>query len=208
MKHRPLAKPQALKNLATEHWKEFPGELSDDGSSLLELLICITLLGFISLWSISNFQRQIAAQQLDALAQTFVQDAQLARQKSQQLREIVSMKPLGNRHNLSWTNGWNIKLGNASSRSLFKSYINTSPVEVAEHLLKPTQQFTDISAPGKVRHISFTNGEPALLHHGGFVANRIIWQHSRCPSLIRHIILGPGGRWRICNPDEDKQECQ
>ena len=102
MKHRPLAKPQALKNLATEHWKEFPGELSDDGSSLLELLICITLLGFISLWSVSNFQRKIAAQQLDALAQTFVQDAQLARQKSQQLREIVSMKPLGNGHNLSW----------------------------------------------------------------------------------------------------------
>jgi type IV fimbrial biogenesis protein FimT len=208
MRQRPLVRPQELKDLVTEHWRGFLGELSDDGSSLLEVLICITLLGLMSLWSVSHFHRQIAVHQLDALTQNFVQDAQLARQKSQQLQETVSMKPLTKGHQISWTNGWDIQLGSTISNSPFKSHINTSPVEVAEHLLKPTQQFTDMSAPGKARHISFTNGDPALLHHGGFVANRIIWQHSRYPSLIRHIILGPGGRWRICNPDEDKQECQ
>lgn len=162
----------------------------------------------MSLWSVSSFNRQIAIHQLDALVQNFVQDAQLARQKSQQLREIVSMRPLTKGPHSSWSEGWEIKSGVSPSSSFIKLHINTSPIEVAEHLLKSTQQFRDMGAPNKARHISFMHGAPALLHHGGFVANRIIWQHSRYPELIRHIILGPGGRWRICNPIEDKKDCQ
>lgn len=176
--------------------------------SLLEALICVALLSLITVLSIRSFAQQIATYELDAFAQTFVQDAQLARQVSQQRRETVSMRPLTKEHHPNWAAGWEIRSGVTINSSLVKSYINTTPIEVAEHLLNPSQQFADMSAPGKERHISFTDGAPALLHHGGFVANRIIWQHSRYPELIRHIILGPGGRWRICNPVEDKKDCQ
>jgi type IV fimbrial biogenesis protein FimT len=168
----------------------------------------VALLGLLSLFATQGFHHQIAIYQLDNLAFGFVQDAQLARQMSQQRRETVSMKPLSTVPFASWTAGWEIKTHSIVNTSLVKSYINTTPIEVAEHLLNPTQQFADMSAPGKARHISFTDGGPALLHNGGFVANRIIWQHSRYPALIRHIILGPGGRWRICNPVEDKNDCQ
>ena len=172
----------------------------------------MVLLGLLSLFATQGFHHQIAIHQLDNLALSFVQDAQLARQISQQKRETVSMKPLplstaSTAHPASWTAGWEIKIHSIET-SLVKSYTNTTPIKVAEHLLNPTQQFADMSAPGKERHISFTDGAPALLHNGGFVANRIIWQHSRYPALIRHIILGPGGRWRICNPVEDKNDCQ
>lgn len=190
-----------------EHWKEFLGK-SSDGFSLLELLICVALLGLLSLFAAQGFNQQIAIHQLDNLALSFIQDAQLARQTSHQLQETVSMRPRMKNHHESWSAGWDIKTSGATAMTIMKSHINTTPVEVSEHLLKPTQQFTDVSAPGKIRHISFTNGEPARLHQGGFVANRIIWQHSRYPELIRHIILGPGGRWRICNPYQDRKECQ
>ncbi|MFM8152167.1 MAG: hypothetical protein ACKN8Y_02235, partial [Polynucleobacter victoriensis] len=95
---------------------------------------------------------------------------------------------------------------------LLKTYPLNQPhlnaqVQIAIHLLKDSQQFTDMSAPKKARHISFLHGEPALLHNGGFVANRIIWQHKSYPELMRHVILGPGGRWRICDPGKDSQKC-
>ncbi len=216
MRNKNLAIPQQLKDLPTERWKEFPGKSSDDGMSLLEALICVALLSLMTVLSIRSFAQQMATYELDAFAQTFVQDAQLARQVSQQQRQTVSMKPLAKGHRSNWTAGWEIKTHSIKNSipntfentSLVKSYINTTPIEVAEHLLNPSQQFADMSAPGKERHISFTDGAPALLHNGGFVANRIVWQHSRYPELIRHIILGPGGRWRICNPVEDKKDCQ
>ena len=182
----------------------------------METLICVAVLGLLSLFATQGFHHQIAIHQLDSLALSFVQDAQLARQMSQQQRETVIMRPLTKVHRSSWTAGWEIKTHSIANTiantfenaSFVKSYINTTPIEVAEHLLNPSQQFADMSALGKERHISFTDGAPALLHNGGFVANRIIWQHSRYPELIRHIILGPGGRWRICNPVEDKKDCQ
>mgnify|MGYP003335882646 FL=1 len=90
--------------------------------------------------------------------------------------------------------------------SLNQHHLNAR-VQVANHLLKDSQQFTDMSAPNKARHISFHNGQPALLNNGGFVANRIIWQHKSHSALMRHVILGPGGRWRICDPSKDYQKC-
>jgi hypothetical protein len=48
-----------------------------------------------------------------------------------------------------------------------------------------------MSAPNKARHISFQNGQPALLlHNGGFVANRIIWEHKSHPGLMRTLFWG------------------
>ena len=78
---------------------------------------------------------------------------------------------------------------------------------MAHDSLKESQQFTDMSAPNKARHISFEAGKAALLNNGGFVANRIIWQHSAYSDMQRHLILGPGGRWRVCDPSKDHQKC-
>ena len=80
-------------------------------------------------------------------------------------------------------------------------------IKIPQELLKTSQQFTDTSSPQKAKHLTFKNGQAAKLHNGGFVANRIIWQHLYYPELIRHIILGPGGRWRVCQPKEDNQAC-
>jgi type IV fimbrial biogenesis protein FimT len=184
------------------------------GFSLLEMMICLAIVGVMTGFGVSLFNRQIAELQLRRVVHAFIQDAQLSRQYSRSKNVEMTMRPIqGN----DWGEGWQIQ------ESYFGKNHQTMPtplkiyslksnqlkglIHIPEDLLKPSQQFTDMSTPQKIRHLSFKNGQMALLKNGGFVANRIIWQHTQYPDLIRHIILGPGGRWRTCNPKEDNQAC-
>ena len=187
---------------------------SDTGFTLLEVLMCTFLIAILAGTFVESFSRQIAQQQLNEVTHTFIQDAQLARQLSRQLNVKISLKPLNENDPQNWSKGWAVirhietspKVTSLKTYSLNQRHLN-GQVQVANHLLKDSQQFTDMSAPKKARHITFSGCEPALLHNGGFVANRIIWQHKSYPELIRHVILGPGGRWRICDPEKDSQKC-
>ncbi len=185
---------------------------SSTGFSLIEVMISLMILSILLGFSTHLFQRQKALLQLQRVVHAFIADAQLTRQYSRELSTFISMQPLSSNH---WNHGWQIQVGDSSrgqgvrvlKQYAFHAENLTSHIQVAEDQLKPSQQFTDMSTPRKIRHISFNRGQIALLHNGGFVANRIIWQHQRYPDLMRHIILGPGGRWRICNPKEDNQAC-
>jgi type IV fimbrial biogenesis protein FimT len=186
----------------------------DRGFSLLEMMICLAIVGVMTGFGVSLFNRQIAELQLRRVVHAFIQDAQLSRQYSRSKNVEMTMRPIqGN----DWGGGWQIQenyfsKNHAAISTPLKTYsLNSNQlkglIHIPEHLLKPSQQFTDMSAPHKARHLSFKNGQMALLKNGGFVANRIIWQHTQYPDLTRHIILGPGGRWRTCNPKEDNQAC-
>ena len=59
---------------------------------------------------------------------------------------------------------------------------------------------------GKVG-ILFNAAGAARTVHGSFVANRLILSHQRRLNLERHLILGSGGRWRICDPSKDARRC-
>lgn len=181
------------------------------GFTLIEASICIALISLLTGFSIRLFDRQISEVQLRRVIHAFIQDAQLSRQYSRQHNGEVVMKPLQTNN---WVHGWEIQIPDKASptnRITLKTYSLKSEklqgiVRVPEEILKASQQFTDISAQ-RDRHLTFKNGQMALLKNGGFVANRMIWQHTRYPDLIRHVILGPGGRWRICDPKEDNQDC-
>ena len=67
------------------------------------------------------------------------------------------------------------------------------------------KQFVDPHS-GK-RGILFNAAGAAKSGQGGFVANRLILGHDRAPSLERQLILGSGGRWRICDPARDAKRC-
>ena len=184
------------------------------GFTLIEVLICTFLIGIIASTFVELFGYQIAEQQLNEVTHAFIQDAQLARQLSRQLNKKITLQPLNQEDPHNWSHGWAItrstrtfkEFAQIKTYSLNQHHLNAQ-VQVAHHLLKDSQQFTDMSAPNKARHISFQNGQPALLNNGGFVANRIIWQHKSYSALMRHVILGPGGRWRICDPSKDYQKC-
>ena len=197
--------------------KGFPNEKLNDahqtGFTLFEILICTFLITILAGVVTQTYGSHIAQLQLNEVTHAFIQDAQLTRQLSRQLNTKITLQPLDQSDPQNWSKGWRISRSSKTRQeSLIKAYsiehshLNAQ-VHIANHLLKDSQQFTDMSAPKKARHISFTQGEPALLHNGGFVANRIIWQHKTYPALVRHVILGPGGRWRICNPQNDYQKC-
>jgi type IV fimbrial biogenesis protein FimT len=185
-----------------------------NGFSLLEVMVCLAIVGVMTGFGVSLFNRQIAELQLRRVVHSFIQDAQLSRQYSRSKNVEITMRPIQVN---DWGEGWQIQEKYFSKNhpltpttlktySLKEHRLN-GQINIPSDVLKPSQQFTDMSAPNKSRHLSFTNGQMALLKNGGFVANRIIWQHTQYPDLIRHIILGPGGRWRTCNPKEDNQAC-
>jgi type IV fimbrial biogenesis protein FimT len=187
---------------------------SETGFTLIEVLICTFLIGIITSTFVELFGYQLAGQQLNEVTHAFIQDAQLARQLSRQLNEKVTLQPINQEDPHNWSQGWAITRPTETSNKgvqiktyLLNQHHLNAQVQIAEHLLNDSQQFTDMSARNKKRHIRFQNGQPALLNNGGFVANRIIWQHKNYPALIRHVILGPGGRWRICDPDNNSQKC-
>ena len=178
------------------------------------MMICLAIVGVMTGFGVNLFNRQIAELQLRRVVHSFIQDAQLSRQYSRSKNVEITMRPIQVNN---WGEGWQIQenyfgKNQKTIPTLLKSYSLKSNqliglIHIPEVLLKPSQQFTDMSALHKSRHLSFKNGQMALLKNGGFVANRIIWQHTQFPDLIRHIILGPGGRWRTCNPKEDNQAC-
>jgi type IV fimbrial biogenesis protein FimT len=189
--------------------------ISSKGFTLIEVLICLSMMAAMSAITAHLFSQQIALLQLDEVSQAFIQDAQLARQLSRQTDKTVTLKPLGRSEFRDWSYGWEITQDVFSTEEPLK-ILKQYPlhgghlkgrIQIAHDSLKDSQQFTDMSAPHKARHISFESGNIALLGNGGFVANRIIWQHRQHPKLQMHVILGPGGRWRSCNPNRDNQKC-
>jgi type IV fimbrial biogenesis protein FimT len=185
------------------------------GFTLLEVLISLSMLAAMSAIAAHLYSQQIAHSQMNEVSHAFIQDAHLARQLSRQMDKAVTLKPLGHSEFRDWSYGWEIVQGAFSSEKPLKT-LKQYPlqrghlkgrIQVAHESLKDSQQFTDMSAPNKARHISFESGKAALLKNGGFVANRIIWQHSAYSDMQRHLILGPGGRWRVCDPSKDRQKC-
>ncbi len=185
------------------------------GFTLIEVLICLSMLAAMSAIAAHLYGQQIARSQLDEVSHAFIQDAHLARQLSRQMDQTITLKPLGDSEFRDWSYGWEIVQGAFSSEEPLKT-LKQYPlqsghlkgrIQVAHESLKDSQQFTDMSAPNKARHVSFESGKAALLNNGGFVANRIIWQHATYSEMQRHLILGPGGRWRICDPSKDHQKC-
>jgi type IV fimbrial biogenesis protein FimT len=185
------------------------------GFTLIEVLISLSMLAAMSSIAAHLYSQQIARSQLNEVSHAFVQDAHLARQLSRQMDKTITLKPLGHSEFRDWSYGWEIVQGVFSSEEPLKTLkqypLQTGHlkgrIQVAHESLKESQQFTDMSAPNKARHISFESGKAALLNNGGFVANRIIWQHSAYSDMQRHLILGPGGRWRVCDPSKDHQKC-
>lgn len=189
--------------------------ISSKGFTLIEILVCLAIMAAMSVISAHLLSQQIALLQLDEISQAFIQDAQLARQLSRQRNATVTLKPMGHHEFRDWSHGWeitqNVFTSGASSKILKQYSLRgghlKGRIQVAHDSLKDSQQFTDMSAPHKARHITFESGNVALLRNGGFVANRIIWQHRQYPQLQMHVILGPGGRWRSCDPNRDNQKC-
>ena len=150
-------------------------------------------------------QEQIAIREIDSIARRFIAHTHFARQQALHLGEPVRLEP---RLNERWESGWTVSSG-CIGKSNHLSCINK--VWLAQTKTDPIYfgrgggRFIDPHT-GKVG-ILFNVAGAAKTIHGGFVANRLVLGHHRVPGLERHLILGSGGRWRICDPSRDARRC-
>ena len=155
--------------------------------------------------SMPLLQEQIAVREIDTAARRFIAHAHFARQQALYTGGSIKLAPLNGD---LWEDGWIIQSGCigklASSYCKPKNWLsqeNIGPV----YFKGGGKEFSDPHS-GK-RGILFNAAGAAKTGKGGFVANRLILGHLRVSDLERQMILGSGGRWRICDPARDAKRC-
>ena len=177
----------------------------DSGASLLELMVVVLMIAITAAFSMPLLQEQVALREIDSVARKLITHAHLARQQAFNLGVSVKLEP---RLNGRWESGWIVSSG-CIGKSNHPSCVNK--VWLAQAKTDPIffrrdgGRFIDPHT-GKVG-ILFNAAGAAKTTYGGFVANRLVLGHHRVPGLERHLILGSGGRWRICDPSRDAKRC-
>jgi len=176
------------------------------GGSLLELMVVILIVVVIAMSTMPLLQNQIAEREIDSVARRFIAHVYFARQQALHLGEQVLMAPASE---AGWKNGWIVQSGClvkfAKSGCTPKYWFSQGSIDPV-YFKGGGKQFVDPHS--QKRGILFNAAGAAKTGQGGFVANRLILGHYKAPSLERQLILGSGGRWRICDPARDAKRCQ
>lgn len=175
------------------------------GSTLLELMAVVLIIAISATMSMPLLQEQIAVREIDTAARRFIAHAHFARQQALHAGESVKLAPINGE---LWEDGWVIQGGCISKQANLscqpKNWLSQGNIRPV-YFKGGGRQFTDPHS-GK-RGILFNAAGAAKTDKGGFVANRLILGHQKAAHLERQMILGSGGRWRICDPARDARRC-
>jgi type IV fimbrial biogenesis protein FimT len=174
----------------------------DTGASLLELMAVILIVAILATITMPALRHQVANREIDTLARGFIAHAHFARHQALHLGEVVYLAP---RFDNDWNSGWEVKTACAKKPCAEKVWLmhkKIAPVFVKHG----GKQFSGPNS--NQRGILFNAAGAAKTQHGGFVANRLVLGHIKNQDIERHLILGSGGRWRICNPQIDSKSCR
>jgi type IV fimbrial biogenesis protein FimT len=107
-----------------------------------------------------------------------------------------------------WSRGWQViqmevhPHARGPMQQVLLSQGNIAPVEIDE-------RSSGFSGPnGQHKRIGFDAFGAAKSQSGGFVANRVVFRHQSASEIERHAILSSGGRWRLCDPAQDRRACR
>ena len=176
----------------------------EHGFSLLELMAVLLIVAIAATVTMPLLYEQVATREIEAVARKWIGDAQFARQQALLMGKPVGIAPYAQG---DWSTGWVIK----EDCSKQKEALCAQRVLMSQGNIEPiffvgaAKQFRDPHT-GELG-ILFNAAGAAKTAQGAFVANRLILGHSRKPDLERHLILGSGGRWRICDPAKDARRC-
>jgi type IV fimbrial biogenesis protein FimT len=176
-----------------------------NGFGLLELIAVVLIIAIAAMTTMPLLQRQVAAREIDTIARRFIAHAHFARQQALHLGQPVLLVPIsGDR----WEMGWVVKSGcigkSIKAGCIDKLWFSQSSIHPI-YFKGGGKQFIDPNS-GK-KGILFNAAGAAKTAHGGFIANRLILGHGMAPNMERQMILGSGGRWRICDPQRDAKRC-
>ena len=165
----------------------------------------ILIIAIAAMMTMPLLQEQIAAREIETIARRFIAHAHFARQQALHLGQPVHLVPISGDQ---WETGWIVKSGCigklVKAGCIDKSWFSQGSIDPI-YFKGGGKQFIDPNS-GK-KGVLFNAAGAAKTAQGGFVANRLILGHSRAPDMERQMILGSGGRWRICDPARDAKRC-
>ena len=165
----------------------------------------VLIIAIAAMTTMPLLQEQIATREIETIARRFIAHAHFARQQALYLGQSVHLAPISGDQ---WESGWVVKSGCigklVKSACIEKTWLSQASITPI-YFKGGGKQFIDPHS-GK-KGILFNAAGAAKTAQGGFVANRLILGHHRAPELERQMILGSGGRWRICDPARDAKRC-
>ncbi len=166
----------------------------EQGYTLLELMVVIALISLLLMFGVPQIQAQFYERELEHAARQFIYHAQFARQRALYGGRDMLLKPRATNDDANWNSGWQTE--GTVTEGLPEMIVRHSlPANIAIH----SKGFMDPhSGQSQIR---FNPAGAAKSKHGGFVANRLVFTHTKNADLQRHVILAASGRWRICNPN-------
>ena len=173
---------------------------------MLELMAVVLIIAIIAITTLPLLHEQMAVREMDMIARRFIAHAQFARAQAFALGAPVRITPLNGG---LWEEGWVVKnvcdIHQSKLSCNERSWVSQGDLGRV-YFKGGGKQFIDPHT--SKRGILFNAAGAAKSAQGGFVANRLILGHDRDSGLERHLILGSGGRWRICNPSKDSKACK
>ena len=176
-----------------------------NGHTLLEMMAVVAIVAIMASMGAPLLQQQLAQREVENVARRFIQHAQFARQVALFSEGLaVQMVPLEQQ----WSRGWRViqmEVHSHPTRSMQQVLLSQgdiTPVEIDE-------RSSGFAGPnGQHKRIGFDAFGAAKSQSGGFVANRVVFRHQSASGIERHAILSSGGRWRLCDPAQDRRACR
>ncbi len=166
----------------------------------------VLIVAIIAMMTMPLLQEQIAKREIETIARRFIAHAHFARNQALHLGAPVLISP---RKANQWESGWLVK---SACIDKIKQTACNSQNWFSQEGIYPIyfkgggKGFSDPHSNQK--GILFNAAGAAKTGQGGFVANRLILGHLKMPHLERQLIMGSGGRWRICDPSTDSKACK
>lgn len=175
------------------------------GHTLLEMMAVVAIAAIMASIGAPLLQQQLAHREVENAARRFIQHAQFARQAAL-FGDGLTVQIVPVEH--QWSQGWRVVQTEkqsqtaASMQQVLLSQGDIAPVEIDE-------RSSGFGGPnGQRKQIGFDTFGSAKSQSGGFVANRMVFRHQHACGVERHAILSSGGRWRLCDPDQDSRACR
>lgn len=166
----------------------------------------VLIVAIMAMMTMPLLQEQIAKREIETIARRFIAHAHFARNQALYLGTPVLISP--HKEN-RWESGWLVK---GACVGTSKQVNCNTQNWFAQEGIYPIyfkgggKGFSDPNSNQK--GILFNAAGAAKTGQGGFIANRLILGHQRVPHLERQLIMGSGGRWRICDPSTDSKGCR
>jgi len=168
-----------------------------NGYTLLEMMAVVAIVAIMASMGAPLLQQQLARREVENVARRFIQHAQFARQAALFGDGLaVQIIPVEQQ----WSRGWRVI--QTEMQLVLLSQGDIAPVEIDE-------RSSGFAGPnGQHKRIGFDVFGSAKSQSGGFVANRMVFRHQHAQGVERHAILSSGGRWRLCDPNQDSRACR